>query len=1002
MNASRAIAGLFALTPFGLLLATNQPAQKVNFGTDIEPIFKAHCSSCHAGPGSSAKLDLASLESIQKGGRGGKLLVPGKPDESLLMIRLLGQGGMPQMPMGFKPLAKEELDKIRLWIEQGGSTAGAERARHWAYDKPVQPTLPAVHQASWVRNPIDAFVLSNLEHNGLRPSPEAPKEILLRRVYLDLIGLPPTVREIDAFLADKSPNAYEKVVDRLLASKHYGERQARPWLDLARYADSDGYEKDLNRVAWKYRDWVIEAFNKNLPYDQFTIQQLAGDLLPNPTTDNLVATGFHRNTMFNREGGVDQAEAHYNVILDRVNTTATVWLGSTFMCTRCHDHKYDPFTQKDYFKLAAYFSNAVILPRGSASVGEEKWFESEIRIPSGQQTAEKVRLQQLKTKVVQERDEVLKGSESSFQKWLQQNSSDIHWEFIKTSSTNSSGHATFTEQPDGSLLVSGPNSPKDTYTVSGHTKPLKATGLKLDVLPDSSLPNNGPGRASNFVLTGLSIHVGKQEIPLSDIRTDMSQEGYNPARILAHDTNSGWAIYPGNGKPHTLVVTFKNPVDVSLADLITVRLEQQSPWENHNIGRLRLSLTDDAEPLRSAVPANIQALLAATDRKASGEQELRNYFLTTSPIFKSANEKVKDVDSKLAELEASIPTALIMKDKPTTKALTAFVHSRGEFLSPTVEVTAGTPALFGQTDPALPSNRLGLAKWIASKDNPLTARVEVNRIWEQYFGRGIVETCEDFGTQGAKPVNQPLLDWLATEFMAKNWDLKAVHRMIVLSSTYRQSSNATLDLLKKDPLNLLLARGPRFRLEAEIMRDSVLTEAGLLNPTIGGPSVFPSQPIAWDTPYNGEQWMTSKGGDAYRRGIYTFWKRSAPYPSFMAFDATSREECTVRRIRTNTPLQALAMLNDGAVFGAAKALGHTMAVIGNSDTDKLVYGFRSTTGRHPKPAELSRLNQLLTKLKTRYAKDPQLAKKVATRPTEAPYVLTANVLLNLDEALTKG
>ena len=1004
MNASRAIAGLFALTPFGFLLASGNQNQKVNFAQDIEPIFKAHCSSCHAGQGSSAKLDLASPASIQKGGRGGKLFIPGNPDESLLMVRLLGQGGMPQMPMGFKALSKDEIDKIRLWIQQGGSTAGAEKFSHWSYQKPTTPAIPDVTQKGWVRNPIDAFVLSKLESTGFHPSPEASKETLIRRVYLDLIGLPPTVKEIDAFLADKSPNAYEKVVDRLLSSKHYGERQARPWLDLARYADSDGYEKDLNRVAWKYRDWVIDAFNKNLPYDQFTIQQLAGDLLPNPTSDQLVATGFHRNTMFNREGGVDQAEAHYNVILDRVNTTATVWLGSTFMCTRCHDHKYDPFTQKDYYKLAAYYSNAVILPRGSANVGEEKWFESDIRLPSGEQTAEKIRLQQLKATALAKREVLRKSQSDGYQAWVTAGSQAQKWETFHPTEIGSTGHATFEFKPDGSLLVSGKSSAKDTYTLTSFLTPKNATGLRLEALPDPSLPMNGPGRASNFVLTGISVTVDGKEVPLDQVFTDMTQEGYNASRILVHDTNSGWAIYPGNGKAHTLVVTFKAPVALTSGDKITVKLEHQSSWENHNLGHFRLAFTDDASPTRAAAPARIQSLLAASNRNAQSERELQEYFENTSPGFKAVNDQIKDIDQRMSQLEAAIPTALIMRDKPTTKPLTAFVHSRGEFLSPTEQVTAGTPALFGQTDPILPSNRLGLAKWIASKDNPLTARVEVNRIWEQYFGRGIVETCEDFGTQGAKPINQPLLDWLASEFMAKNWDMKAIHRMIVLSSTYRQSSNATPDMMKRDPLNTYLARGPRFRLEAEMIRDAALTEAGLLSPVIGGPSVFPSQPSGtWDTPYNGEQWMTSKGGEGYRRGLYTFWKRSSPYPSFMAFDATSREECTVRRIRTNTPLQALAMLNDDAVFTAAKSLGHHMVVAGGkSEQDRLVYGFRTTTGRHPNLTELKRLSSLLTKLKSRYATDPASAKKVASNPFEAPYVLTANVLLNLDEALTKG
>ncbi|MDR3691742.1 MAG: PSD1 and planctomycete cytochrome C domain-containing protein [Fimbriimonas sp.] len=1003
MNTGRWVAGVFAVSPLGFLLANGPQPPKVQYATDVAPIFKAHCASCHAGKDAAAKLDLSVAANAIKGGISGKTVVPGKPEESLLIVRITGGGGKPQMPMGFQPLTKAQIDTIRTWIEQGANIAGADTVRHWAYIRPVRPSIPVVRQAKWIRNPIDAFVLAKLEASGLKPSPEASKETLIRRVSLDLTGLPPSPKEIDAFLADKRPDAYERLVDRLLASPHYGERQARPWLDLARYADSDGYEKDLNRTAWKYRDWVIDAFNRNEPYDKFTIDQLAGDLLPFKGYDQLVATGFNRNTMMNLEGGVDQAEAHFNVILDRVNTTSTVWLGSTIQCSRCHNHKYDPFTQKDYYKLAAYFSNSVILPRGSASVSEEKWFESEIPIPSGRQVAERIRLESEQKSIADQIAQIWESQTTDYEAWEASAGHMPAWTSLTPTLAKTESGAAATVQPDRSVLISGNNPAQDTYTVQGRLDLHAATAIRLEALPDPSLPNKGPGRASNFVLTGLSLKIGGKEVPLKDAVADFTQEGFDPTAPLRHDASSGWAIYPGNGKPHFLVVGFASPISNDGDQDVEVTLEHLSKYANHLLGRFRLSFTTDSQPLRAVLPANVQALISKHDRTPQDEATLKSAYESMSPAFQATRDRLKDVRKKLDELQNAIPTALIMRDKPAHGPLTANVHVRGEFLNTAEQVTAGTPAVFGPPDPQLPSNRLGLAEWIASKSNPLTARVQVNRIWEQYFGRGIVETSEDFGTQGARPSNQALLDWLATEFIARNWDMKAIHRLVVTSATYRQTSSATPELMKRDPQNILMARGPRFRMEAEMIRDTELAAAGLLNLKIGGPSVYPSQPNGvWDTPYNDEQWMTSKGHEGLRRGLYTFWKRSSPYPSFMAFDATSREECTVRRIRTNTPLQALALLNDQALFVAARALGKKMIDAGPSEDKRLTYGFRACTGRHPSPKEEARLEQLVAKLESRYAADPKDAKKIAPTPAEAAYTLAANVLLNLDETITKG
>jgi len=1004
MNSGRVVAGIFAVAPFGLLLAGGSQARKVDYATEVKPIFKAHCNACHSGADAAAKLDLTSAASAMKGGQSGKLVVAGNPDASLLLIRILGKGGNPQMPMGFPALPADQIETIRTWIAQGAHTEGADRVTHWAYIKPIRPAIPKVKNKSWIRNPIDSFVLAKLEQEGLKPSQEASQETLIRRASLDITGLPPSPAEIDKFLADKQPDAYERLVDRLLASPHYGERQARPWLDLARYADSDGYEKDLNRTAWKYRDWVIDAFNQNLPYDKFTIEQLAGDLMPFQDVSQLVATGFNRNTMFNREGGVDQAEAHFNVVLDRVNTTATVWLGSTLQCARCHDHKYDPFTQKDFYKMSAYFSNSVILPRGPASIGEEKWFESEMQVPSGRQVAEKTKLLQEIAALKRQRDDQSDQTKAAFETWKSHAAAGQTWTPITVTSATAASGANLTPQPDGSILASGNLSKTDTYTVNGTVQLQNATALKIEALTDPSLPAKGPGRAANFVLTGLALKVNGVVVPFSEAFADFTQEGFDAYEAFKHDSNSGWAVAPATGKPHMMVATLGHGVSAESPAKVEIVLESKHRANYHVLGHFRLAFTSDPMPEASALSASIEAILRKPVKSGAEEAAIHEFFLDRLPKLKQERVLMREAKAKMQALEDEIPTTLIMRDKPTNGPLTAYIHSRGEFLSKTDMVTAGTPAVFGATSPKLPTNRLGLAEWIASKDNPLTARVQVNRIWEQYFGRGLVETSEDFGTQGSRPSHPELLDWLATEFMARGWDMKAIHRLIVTSSTYRQSSNATRELVKRDPQNVLLARGPRFRLEAEMIRDEALSAAGILDAQVGGPSVYPLQPAGtWDTPYNGEQWMTSKGGEALRRGLYTFWKRSSPYPNFMAFDSTSREECTVRRIRTNTPLQALAMLNDEAVFIAARALGQRMLKQGGpSEAAQLTFGFRACTGRKPTPTELKRLENLVATLDVRYDKDPKAASKVAGSPKEAAYALTANVLLNLDETLTKG
>jgi hypothetical protein len=726
--------------------------------------------------------------------------------------------------------------------ENAAPSPAAAKKTHWAYVTPVSPPIPKVKQRRWVRNPIDNFILARLETEKLQPSPEADKATLLRRLSLDLTGLPPTPEELDAFQKDNSKNAFEKVVDRLLASPRYGEKWARLWLDLARYADSDGYEKDPPRSMWPYRDWVINAFNRNLPFDQFTIEQLAGDMLPNATEDQKIASGFNRNTMFNTEGGVDKEQSRVETIVDRVNTAGTVWLGSTLGCAQCHTHKYDPFTIKEYYQMFAFFNN----------VDEPK-----LDLPTPAQKARQ--------------------------------------------------------------------------------KELSADIKKLEAEYGKMTPELAAAEAA-------------------------------------------W--------------------------------EQKTADALQNTNKIDASKTNKTE---EEIPANIAATLkiCADDRSERQTRELTDYFRSKTPELKSIRDDLDKCRKEEEDLDNEIPTTLVMveRDKPRE----THVLQRGNFLSPAELVTPGVPAFLPPLPPGAPDNRLTLARWLVSPQNPLTSRVTVNRFWEQIFGRGIVETVEDFGTQGQPPSHPELLDWLATEFVRDNWDVKKLLRLMVTSAAYRQSSRSTPELVERDPYNRLLARGPRFRVSAETVRDIALEASGLLSPKIGGRSVFPYQPEGiWTQIYSGDKWETSKGEDRFRRGIYTFWRRTSPYPAFMSFDAPSRELICPRRQRSDTPLQALTTLNDPAFVEAAQALARRVMKESRGNLDAGInYAFRLCVARRPGPRETQRIIELYRQELNRFNNDPAAAEKMAVgdlgKPSKdlpigqlAAWTVVANVILNLDETITNG
>jgi uncharacterized protein DUF1553/uncharacterized protein DUF1549/cytochrome c len=1037
--------------------------RRIDFKRQIEPIFARSCYQCHNAQKAMGQLRLDSNESALKGGLSGAAIVPGDSKGSLLVKRILGEGAEPRMPMGGDPLTPTQITLIRRWIDQGANWAeaatgrqgdratGREISKHWAYVKPVRPALPRVRNQSnqsWVRNPIDAFILARLEKEGLKPSPEADKATLLRRVYLDVIGLPPNVKEVDEFLADNSPDAYEKVVDRLLASEHYGERWARPWLDLARYADSNGYEKDNLRVAWKFRDWVIGALNKDMPFDQFTIEQIAGDMLPAATIDQKIATGFHRNTMLNQEGGTDPEECRFETMIDRVNTTATVWLGSTIACAQCHNHKYDPFSQKDYYRLMAFFDNAEYKIMG---VGSERYvLEPQISLPTPEQEEKRKALddgiKQIEARINTQTPE-LDAEQAGWERELldEQNK----WVALDPIKIESEGGATLKILDDKSMLVSGAASERDIYVVTAKADLNNITAVRVEALPDASLPKGGPGRDpyGNFLLTGIEAEISSpnsgpaqawtsDEIDFKNAFFDDQAYGFNTRSLfgkevgdVATDNPPGWFVNATNDQagrlPRQGIFVTEKPFDVGAGATLTIRLKFLGGSLNQGIGRFRLSVTTADEPGRIArVPAKLRPILSIphSERSQKQREDLSAQFRATTPALKAERDRLGKLRGEMRAL--NITTALVMQERPGYERPSTSFHERGGFLNKGEKTFAATPAVLPPMPENAPINRLGLARWLIDENNPLTARVTVNRFWEQIFGRGLVETSEDFGTQGERPSHPELLDWLAIEFMNPTkspispinpipWSMKNLVRLIVTSSTYRQSSMTPTTLIEKDPYNRLLARGPRFRMEAEMIRDTTLAASGLLSRKLGGPSVFPHQPEGvWKSPYSGERWTMSKGEDRFRRGLYTFIRRSSPHPAMMSFDATSREYCTVRRVRTNTPLQALTTLNDEAAMEAARGLARRMIEEGGGDLKtRLIYGFRACAARTPQDNEIERLTsfyrQQLDKFTANAAeagkitRDPLTNAIKATAAEFAAWTMAANVLLNLDETLTK-
>jgi hypothetical protein len=1131
----------------------------VDFNRDVRRILSDNCFKCHGPDAKERKggkkgvgLRLDVPEGAFADLTGHSAIVPRHPEKSELVRRITTDDPDDKMPPpeSGKKLTLEEITLLKKWIEQG-----AQYARHWSYIKPVRSALPEVGDATWLRNAIDYFILARLEREGLKPAAEADRYAIIRRVALDLTGLPPTLEEVAEFANDHQPGAYERLVDRLLRKDAFGVHWARLWLDQARYADSSGYADDPARTIWAFRDYVIRSLNANKPFDQFTIEQLAGDLLSDPTEEQLAATAFNRNTMTNNEGGTNDEEYRNVAIVDRVNTTMAVWMGTTMACAQCHDHKYDPIKQTDYFRLFAILNNTE-----DADRGDESPF---LTIYTKEQKQQRKQWQSEIAKL----EKVMSTSTPELAKaqveWEKVFEADLSWQAVKPTEMKSKAGAAMTTKEDGAIQIER-GGKTDVYTFETPVVTnATISALRLETLPDDRPPGGGVGHAGgNFVISRVRAAItppdgtrpsgryvrieipGKEKIlslaevqlfngsnnlalqgeakqsstafdgpaklaidgntnghfteakstthtevstdpwwevdlksmqpvdrivvwnrtdgdlegrlgnfrialldekrepvwqqeakkapkpssefaldgarPISFVaaHADFSQKDFAAANVLDNSDvkNKGWAVSPQLGAPHTLTLVSKAPVELHAGSKLTVTIEQLSKFEYATVAQVRLSTSSDARAAEFArTPPSVLAIIrkSAEPRTTKERDELSEFYLTVAPALDPERQQLASLKKQVEELKP-YTTVPIMRELTGDKRRKTHVQQRGNFLVLGKEVSEGLPATFQPSSDGAAPTRLTLAKWLVDENNPLTARVVVNRFWESIFGIGLVRTSEEFGAQGEPPSHPELLDWLATELVESKWNIKHLLKLMVTSAAYRQSSRVTSELLAKDPDNRLLARGPRFRLSAEMIRDQAMFVSGLLSEKMYGPPVKPAQPkLGLSAAFgSGTDWETSTGEDRYRRALYTTWRRSNPYPSMATFDAPNREVCTVRRERSNTPLQALVTLNDPVYVEAAQALARRMAKAGPTTAAKARYGFRLCLARPPSDKELDDLLKLYEKTRQRFAGESDKARDVATKPlgdapeglevTElAAWTVVGNVLLNLDETLMK-
>ena len=1008
-----------------------------DFQREVRPILADHCFACH-GPDAAkrqANLRLDTREGLFGRLPAGPAVVKGRPEASRAWLRIAAADPARRMPPPSfeKSLTAAQKATLRRWI-----ASGAEYSEHWAFVPPRRTPAPSVRDRSWPRNDIDRFILARLEREGLRPSPEADRATLLRRLSLDLVGLQPTPNELDDFLRDGAPGAYERQVERLLASPHYGERWGRHWLDAARYADSDGFEKDKPRFVWFYRDWVTNALNRDLPYDRFVIEQIAGDLLsgPNgagPTQDQVVATGFLRNSMINEEGGVDPEQFRMEAMFDRMDAVGKAVLGLTIQCMQCHDHKYDPFSQREYYAMFAFLNNS---EEGSAAV----------------YTPEQLQARAALFRTLEAQESRIRMADPDWQarlaEWERRRRGDQpEWRIVSPEPDPSGGQKHYVLD-DGSILAQGyaPTKHTTSFTVTVR-QPVRA--VRLELLNDPNLPLGGPGRsiyglcaltefkvtarpasgsgaATEVRIASATADANPEEAPLDpgfDDRSNKRRVTGPIAYAVDRKVETAWGLDIGAGRsnvPRKAVFVLEKPIDHPGGSELTFHLEQMhGGWnsddnQNNNLGRFRFSVTSALDAEADPLPTAVREALGVPAEQRSAQQAravFNAWWPTEARWAAEAAER-----ERLWRTHPRPASQLVLRERERPRS--THVLQRGDFLKPAARVAGGVPAALhplGRTDEP---GRLALARWLVDRRSPTTARAIVNRVWQAYFGTGLCATVEELGRQSEPPSHPELLDTLAVEFMESGWSLKRLHRRIVTSAVYRQSSRVRPELLRRDPFNRLLARASRLRVEAEIVHDIALHAGGLLNTRVGGTSVYPPAPGFLFLPpasYGPKKWREETGPDRYRRAHYTFRYRSVPHPPLQAFDAPNGDFVCVRRARSNTPLQALVTLNEPLFIEGARALATRALECGPGDGDRLRDAFRRCVSRDPGPAEAQILLKLLADQEQRFAsgqadplplafpdpKSPGPQPAGATPARLAAWTAVARVLLNLDETITR-
>tara|TARA_R110002096_G_scaffold292391_4_gene486933 strand:- start:4720 stop:7716 length:2997 start_codon:yes stop_codon:yes gene_type:complete len=997
-----------------LVVFAAAPSNAVEFNRDIRPLLSDRCFQCH-GPDEEtveAGLRLDSFEHATADLGGHAAIVPGDPEQSELLFRISEHAEddiMPPLKSKKQPLTKSEIDLMRRWIKEGAQYQG-----HWSFE-PIASVDPPSAGKNWAANPIDRFIARKLGEHTIKPAPPADPHTLAKRIAIDVIGLLPTPQQTKEFVAAYSKNrerALEAYADQLLASPHHGERWGRHWLDQARYADSNGYTIDGDRVMWPYRDWVIRAINDDLPFDQFTIEQLAGDLLNSPTKAQRVATGFHRNTLINQEGGTDNEQFRNEAVVDRVNTTGAVWLGLTLGCAQCHTHKFDPITHRDYFKMFAFFNHGVDVNNTgpTVEVGEGELFLGEID-PLLTQQVEKAKT--TLAKLAKTRDQ----RQAAWEKSLKPEKGDAptHWTRRLPSTVKAAGGAPLQVMADASVLA-GKGAANEAYHVDLEPSPEAVAAVRLQVLTEPRLPKNGPGLAGNgnFVLTEVELWNGDERVPVARVQADHSQPGYDAAGVIDQNPNTGWAINVGRGSSPGAKMNANHEVHLILAHplppgtaLRTVLRHEKNP--HYNVGRFAIDVSSTIP-----APTHHEQLLAALQIPKKERTDSQKKLLSTQ--FDREDQARKETEQELAALRQKMglgkenARAMVMAD--LKKPRETYIHIRGDFLRKDQEtgllhpdVPEVLPPL--TTDAELPT-RLDLARWLVSDANPLTARVTVNRVWMRYFGLGLVETENDFGTQGTFPTHPELLDWLANWFRTDaGWSMKKLHKLIVTSATYQQSSHHRPELMEIDARNLLLARQNRLRFDAEIIRDAALGASGLLFPQIGGPSVRPPQPTGvYAFTQTSKNWVDDRGSNRYRRALYTKFYRSAPYPMLSTFDVPDFQTVCTRRERSNTPLQALTVANSLALFEMAKGLSERLLREADSPEERITLGFELCYARQPSEREMDVISSFQISQRAQFALDLPSAKLVATEGAtdvaeSASWTAVARALINTDEFITR-